>query len=122
MSSKKTATGFERKHDPVLPRSEFARRMGRSGVISSAIIGLSLLIGMCGYHFLEDLAWIDAFLNASMILGGMGPVDSMKTTGGKLFAGCYALYSGLVVIVSAGVLFAPVVHRMLHTFHADSDE
>ena len=85
------------------------------------MIIISLLLGMCGYHFLEDLPWIDAFVNASMILGGMGPVDAVKTNAGKVFAGCYALYSGLIVIMAAGVLFAPLLHRMLHKFHAEAD-
>ena len=96
--------------------------MARSFAVVSALIGVSLLAGMAGYHYLEDLPWIDAFVNAAMILGGMGPVSPINTHGGKLFAGLYALYSGLFVIVAAGILFAPVLHRMLHTFHADSDE
>jgi hypothetical protein len=75
---------------------------------------------MCGYHFLEQLPWIDALLNASMILGGMGPVDPIKTEAGKIFASCYALYSGLAIISVAGLLLAPVVHRFLHKFHLDS--
>src|SRR5258705_13970511 len=74
---------------------------------------------MAGYHFLENLSWLDAFVNASMILSGMGPLANPQTTGGKLFAGCYALYSGLVVIIVAGVIFAPVFHRFLHKFHVD---
>jgi len=77
---------------------------------------------MVGYHFWEDLARIDAFLNAAMILGGMGPAATIQTAGGKLFAGFYALYSGLVVIVAAGVILAPLVPRMLHKFHAEADE
>lgn len=77
---------------------------------------------MVGYHHFEGMAWIDAFANASMILSGMGPLEPVRSWGGKLFAGLYALYSGLVVIVAAGVLFAPVFHRMLHQFHAETDE
>ena len=90
--------------------------------IAFVMIAMSLLAGVCGYHFLEDLTWLDAFLNASMILGGMGPVDPVKTTSGKLFAGCYALYSGLVVIATAGVLLVPVLHRLLHKFHAETEK
>jgi hypothetical protein len=112
-------SGYEPKRHPVLPFSKFLQRLGRSAAIALAVIGCSLFLGMCGYHFLENLPWIDAFLNASMILGGMGPVDPMKTEAGKIFAGCYALYSGLIVIVIAGVLLAPLVHRMLHKFHAE---
>ena len=78
------------------------------------LIAVSLLVGMAGYHLLEGLSWIDAFLNAAMLLGGMGPVNAPASYGGKLFAGLYALYCGLVVIVVAGVLLAPVAHRLLH--------
>ena len=83
------------------------------------LLAVSLAIGMAGYVAFEQLSWVDAFLNASMLLGGMGPVDPPKTTGGKLFAGFYALYSGLVFIVTAAVLFAPLLHRVLHRFHVD---
>ena len=114
--------GFEAKHHPVLSRKKFAKRLAKSFALASSLISLSLLAGMAGYHYLEDLPWIDAFLNAAMILGGMGPVAEISTFGGKLFAGCYALYSGLVVIVAAGVILAPVVHRMLHRFHAQAEE
>lgn len=77
---------------------------------------------MCGYHYLENLPWLDSFLNASMILGGMGPVSDLKTDGGKLFAGSYALFSGLIFIVVAGMLFAPLVHRILHRFHFETED
>jgi hypothetical protein len=86
------------------------------------IIAVSLLVGMAGYHLLEHLGWVDAFLNASMLLGGMGPVDAPKSSGGKLFAGLYALYCGLAVLAVAGIVLAPVVHRFLHRFHHDSKE
>ena len=120
--SNRRILGYEAKHHPMLSRKEFAKRMARSFGFASALIGLSLLAGMVGYHFLEDLPWIDAFLNAAMILGGMGPVSPLQTFAGKLFAGLYALYSGLIVIVAAGVLFAPALHRMLHEFHAETDQ
>jgi hypothetical protein len=81
------------------------------------LVLVSLLIGMAGYMHYEQLAWRDAFLNAAMLLGGMGPVESPHTAGGKLFAGVYALYAGLVFLVATGVVFAPVVHRLLHKFH-----
>jgi hypothetical protein len=84
--------------------------------------GVSLLIGMIGYVRLERLSWLDAFLNASMLLGGMGPVHSPITPNGKLFAGVYALYSGLVVLAGAGVLVAPVIHRVLHNLHWDETQ
>ena len=72
-----------------------------------------------GYHLLEGLSWLDAFLNAAMILGGMGPVSELKTSGGKLFAGCYALYSGIVFLLSVGVVLVPLLHRFLHHFHLE---
>ena len=114
--------GFESKHHPVLSSKDFAKRLARSFAIASSLIALSLFMGMAGYHFLEGLSWIDAFLNAAMILSGMGPVAPIQSVGGKLFAGFYALYSGLIVIMAAGVLFAPAVHRMLHQFHAEPDD
>jgi hypothetical protein len=85
-----------------------------------AAVGLmlgSLAIGMAGYMFFEHLAWRDAFLNCAMLLGGMGPVDPPKSDGGKLFAGLYALYAGLVFLITAGVMLAPILHRVLHKFH-----
>ena len=88
--------------------------------MAGAVVAVSLAVGMCGYHFLEKLPWIDALLNASMILGGMGPVDPIKTFAGKIFASFYALYSGLAIISVAGLLLAPIVHRFLHKFHVDS--
>ena len=115
--SKHAFFGFEAKHHPVLPRMEFVKRMARSFGAVAVVIGLSLLAGMAGYHYLEGLPWIDAFANASMILSGMGPLAQLQTFEGKLFAGFYALYSGLIVIVAAGLMFAPALHRMLHTFH-----
>jgi hypothetical protein len=120
--AKKGIFAYESKQHPVIPRRRFVRRLARSFALATLLIALSLLGGMIGYHYTEDLPWIDAFLNAAMILGGMGPVDPIKTHAGKLFAGCYALYSGLIVIVSAGVLFAPIMHRVLHKFHAEAKE
>lgn len=81
----------------------------------------SLGAGMAGYQYFESLAWRDAFLNAAMLLGGMGPVNAPQTPGGKLFAGIYALYAGLAFLIVAGILFAPVVHRLLHLFHWDRE-
>jgi hypothetical protein len=82
-----------------------------------ALFLVSLLPGMAGYAYFEHLAWRDAFLNSAMLMGGMGPVDTPRTDGGKLFAGLYALYAGLVFLVGAGLIFAPVVHRVMHKFH-----
>lgn len=110
---------FEHRAQPVIPSDQFIVRLARSGIIALGLIAVSLFIGMIGYHGFEDLSWIDAFLNASMLLGGMGPVDRPVTSAGKLFAGVYALYCGLVVIFVAGVMLAPVAHRILHRFHME---
>jgi len=110
---------FERHREPLLPQPAFLRRLLNHAGIALAIVLGSLAIGILGYRFLERLAWIDALLNAAMILGGMGPVGEMHTVRGKLFAAFYALYSGIVFLVVAGVLFAPVFHRFLHHFHLD---
>ena len=84
-----------------------------------ALLLLTLAIGMAGYHWLEDQRWVDAYLNASMILGGMGPVAELHTAGGKVFAGTYALFAGLVFVLAIGVVLAPVLHRAMHRFHLD---
>lgn len=109
---------YERHHERPIGATAFAWRLLAHGGIALLLIGLSLAIGMLGYRFLEGMTGVDAFLNASMILGGMGPV---KTEGlseaGKVFAGLYALYSGLVFIAVMGLMLAPVIHRMLHRFH-----
>ena len=89
--------------------------------VASGFVAVSLVIGMAGYARYEHLSWRDAFLNAAMLLGGMGPVESPQSDGGKLFAGFYALYSGLVFLVVAAILIAPAVHRMLHKFHYPAD-
>jgi len=113
---------FEHSRHPLLPWPDFIRRVLASLAMGSAIVIVSLAIGMMGYHHLEHLGMMDSFLNASMILSGMGPVDHMKTDAGKLFAGIYALYSGLAVLATAGLIFAPVIHRLLHRFHADDND
>ena len=112
---------FERKHEPLLSRQQFLIRMIRHVALSFLFILASLGIGMGGYHYLEGMSWVDAFLNASMILGGMGPVGELHSETGKLFAGGYALYSGLMVIVAVGIMVAPVLHRFLHRFHLESE-
>lgn len=115
---------YEARHQPPLTRRHFLRRLAAHGGASLALIAVSLAAGMAGYSYFEGLGWRDAFLNAAMLLGGMGPVEVLQTPGGKLFAGLYALYSGLVVLVAAGVLFAPVFHRIIHKFHwvEDTDQ
>ncbi len=113
---------YEHRSQPLLPRAEFIRRyLAHAGVAFGVIIG-SLLIGILGYHFLEGLSWIDSILNASMILGGMGPVNPLQTNAGKLFASAYALFSGMIFLVISGLLFAPLFHRFLHHFHLESQD
>ena len=111
---------FEHHTKPLLSRREFFGRLARSIWFGLLILAGALAVGMTGYHFLEKLSWIDAFANASMILSGMGPLAPLQTSPGKIFAGCYALFSGLVFIMILGVVFAPVVHRFLHKFHLEN--
>ena len=108
---------YEHRTARPISRARFLRRMGRHASVALGIIAISLGLGMWGYAHYEGLGWRDSFLNAAMLLGGMGPVNDPKTDGGKVFAGLYALYAGLVFIVTAGLLFTPVVHRVLHRFH-----
>ena len=110
-----------RKHRPI-PSPAFATRLFGHVAAVLGLLGASLVVGMLGYVQLENLSFVDAFLNAAMLLGGMGPVNAPVTTLGKLFAGAYALYAGLVFIVSAALIFAPIVHRVLHKFHWDSEQ
>lgn len=110
---------YEHRGQPVLPLHRFLLRLASSAVAAFVLIGSSLAAGMVGYHMLEGLSWMDAFLNSAMLLGGMGPVNNPTTHGGKLFAGIYALYCGLVVIFVAGILLAPILHRVLHRLHVE---
>ena len=111
---------FEHRKQPLVPRSVFYARLARSVAVASAIVVGSLVIGMAGYRFLEHLSWVDSFANASMILSGMGPLSPLQTDTGKIFAGCYALFSGLAFITAIGVVFAPLFHRFLHKFHLEA--
>ena len=113
---------LEHRRAAVLPLSDFLRRMLVSLALGAVVIGASLAVGMLGYHWTEGLGGMDSFINAAMILSGMGPLWSPKTDPGKLFGGLYALYSGLAVLAVAGVILAPLVHRMLHRFHADEPD
>jgi hypothetical protein len=110
---------YEQRSRPLLPFAKFLRRLWKSFLIGMALIIFSLLAGMLGYHTLEHLSWIDSFENAAMILSGMGPLWQPQSFGGKLFAGMYALYSGLAVLVIAAIAFGPLVHRFFHRFHAE---
>ncbi|HET9984971.1 MAG TPA: hypothetical protein VFQ38_15335 [Longimicrobiales bacterium] len=106
-----------RRHVPDFHR--FLRRLGVNFAVSAAFMLFSLGLGTVGYHAIVGFRWIDALLNAAMLLGGMGPVGTITTTGGKLFAAAFALYSGLVFVIAAGLLLAPVFHRVLHHFHCE---
>ena len=108
---------FEHPDTPVIPKRHFIKRLLGTFGVGFFLILLSLLIGAVGYHYTENMSWIDALLNASMIAGGMGQVDTLKTIGGKLFASFYAIYSGLFLIGVAGFLLAPIFHRIIHKFH-----
>jgi hypothetical protein len=101
-------------------RTVFFRHLLTGIGIAGVLIGASLFAGVAGYHFLEGMTWTDAFVNAAMILSGMGPVTELQTSGGKLFAGCYALYSGLVLILASGIILGPFVRLVLHRFHLES--
>lgn len=111
-----------RKKPPLLSNSEVARRMIDTGLLAGAILLVSLGIGVVGYHVLCGQHWLDALLNASMILGGMGPVDPITSPGGKWFASIYALVSGVILIGSAGVFFSPLIHLFLHKLHLDTKD
>jgi hypothetical protein len=112
---------YEHHTKPLLPRKVYYQRLAHHAAMGVGVIAVSLGIGMAGYHWLEKLPWIDAFLNAAMILSGMGPVANLQTNAGKLFAGCYALYSGIALITVLGIIFAPVIHRFLHKFHLEDE-
>ena len=110
---------YESNGQKPLPRAHFVKRLAMHLSLALALLAVSLGGGMCGYVWFERLSWLDAFLNSAMLLGGMGPVNPPLTPGGKLFAGLYALYAGLVFVVTAALIFTPIVHRVLHKFHWD---
>jgi len=113
---------FERRYEKLAPISVFVRRMAASVAMAGILIAVALFIGVIGYHWIAGFDWVDSLLESSMILGGMGPVNSLATTGAKMFASGYALFSGLVFIAIMGIVLAPVTHRMLHKFHIDEDD
>jgi len=113
---------FEHHKQPLASQSEFAQRMVRFGLLAAGVIIFSLGIGILGYHYLESLSWIDSLLNATMILGGMGPVNTLQTNAGKVFASFYALYSGIILLASVGVLATPIFHRFMHRFHLELED
>lgn len=112
---------FEKYTQKIASKPKFYKRVFKSLLMASSIITISLLIGMLGYHHFENLSWIDSFLNASMILSGMGPATPLATDGGKLFAGLYALFSGIIFLISIAIILAPLYHRFLHKLHVEED-
>ena len=113
---------FERKHEKVVSVHVFAKRVILYIGVAILLILAALLVGIAGYHGIAGLSWIDSLLNASMILGGMGPVNSLSSTGAKVFASVYALFSGLVFIAIMGIILTPVMHRVIHKFHVDAED
>ncbi|MFI5335408.1 MAG: hypothetical protein ACHQ5A_01400 [Opitutales bacterium] len=111
---------FEHRNAPLASQSHFYRRLFRNGLIGLGLLAAGLAVGMIGYHHFEHMGWLDAYLNAAMILSGMGPLASPQTTGGKLFAGAYAIFSGVAFLTTVGIFLAPVVHRFLHRFHLEN--
>lgn len=110
---------YEHRSHPLLSRAKFARRVVRHLLLGVLLIGVALGMGVAGYHSIGGLSWIDSLLNASMILGGMGPVDPLHSTAAKLFASFYALFSGLAFVGIASLILAPFAHRLLHRFHIE---
>ena len=113
---------YENRKQPLLSTAKFLKRVARHWLAAFGVLALGLGGGIVGYHYIVGLNWIDSLLNASMILGGMGPVDPLRTNGAKIFASCYALFSGLAFIGIVSVLLAPFVHRLLHRVHAEERE
>lgn len=123
MKKNKKHFAFEHKNEPLLPHNLFVRRAVNYLLLGISIIVISLTIGILGYHFICNFSWIDSLLDASMILGGMGPVGKLDTDWGKFFASMYALFSGIVFLVTVGIVIAPVVHRFLHRMNiVEKDE
>ena len=110
---------FERRGEPLLPRHRFVSRLLRAALIWMALTSGGLAIGMIGYAATEGMNFIDSFVNAAMILSGMGPVSNLKNDAGKVFAGFYALFSGLLIVIASGIVLAPIIHRVLHAFHVE---
>lgn len=113
---------FEKSNHQLASKKTYYHRLIRSLIITICFLTFSLFIGVLGYHYLAELAWIDALVNASMILGGMGPVDPVTTNSGKIFASVYAIYSGVSFLTAFSILIAPALHRLLHKFHISDDE
>jgi len=112
---------YEHRKQPLLPQQAFVKRLVFAAILSTILLAVWTLVGMIGYHALAGLGWVDAFLNSAMIVGGMGPVDVLNNQSAKVFAGIYAILSGVIFLSVFGLLFVPVFHRFLHRFHLDTD-
>ena len=115
-----SVTGFEHRGQPVVSRRKFIARMSVAIGLWMILTVVGMAIGIAGYAFFEGMSFVDAFVNAAMILSGMGPMGELKTTAGKVFAGTYAIFSGLIVIIATGFVLAPIFHRILHRFHVET--
>lgn len=113
---------YEGKHDELAPVSVFYKRMLWNLMVACGLLGICLCIGIFGYHYTDNIAWIDALHNASMILSGMGPVVTIKSVGGKLFSSFYALFSGVAFITNIGIILAPMAHRLYHRLHVEESD
>jgi len=113
-------TKFERPHHPVISRPRFVLRMLVAVGLWTILTAVGLAIGIAGYAYFEGMSLVDAYVNAAMILSGMGPLGELKTTSGKVFAGSYAIFSGLIIVIASGVVLAPIFHRVLHSFHVET--
>jgi hypothetical protein len=112
-------TRFETRRQKLIPRAHFVHRMARAVGFWLILTAAGLIIGIAGYILSEGMSLVDAFVNAAMILSGMGPVGELHSTGGKIFAGCYAIFSGLIIVIATGFVLAPILHRVLHAFHVE---
>ena len=122
MSFKDRFLQFEHRRQPLLSSQDFLWRLAYASLLAMFLLAIWLFLGMFGYHWLAGLTWLDAFLNASMIVGGMGPVDLLTAPAAKIFAGFYAIFSGVIFLGIFGLLIAPIFHRFLHRFHLEADE
>lgn len=118
----KSWLSYERHHEKLAPRSVFLKRLLAAEAFALALIATALIIGIAGYHFIAGFEWLDSLLEASMILGGMGPIKELPSDGAKFFASIYALFSGLIFIGVMGIVLSPVVHRVMHKFHVDDKD
>lgn len=116
------ADDYEYIGEPLAPRSRYFRRLGVNIGLALLLTAMSLSAGMAGYHWLGGLGWVDSFLNAAMILSGMGPVDALQNDHAKIFAGLYAIYSGLLVVATTALILAPAMHRLLHRLHVKDEQ